>query len=191
VRDEFRGLYTKPLTDFVQEEMTKSVKLVEQAQQMIVALAFTGYTNGLALNRPDVARRFFALAEGVREKYHDEEKQRSVTLEASRQRAELLPFRLLKADALRQFMLAPPSAMPLRYKLRAWNGEGDLEVRRLLFDRVRPAVYAQAKAMGYDPARAFPEPPGMDEFRKNRAQRPPIRPPAAAPGEVRPEAGHK
>jgi hypothetical protein len=158
---------------------------------MIVALAFTGYTNGLALNRPDVARRFFALAEGVREKYHDEEKQRSVTHDASRQRAELLPVKFLKADALRQFMLAPPSALPLRYKLRTWNGEEDVEIRRLLFDRLRPALYAQAKAAGYDPARAFPEPPGMDEFRRTRPKGPPIAPPAPGPGEVRPEARRK
>jgi len=190
-RDEFRGLYTKPLNEFVQEEMTKSIKLVEQAQQIIAGLAFTGYANGLAQNRPDVARRFFALAEAARDKYHEEEKQRSVTHDASRQRAELLPVKFLKADALRQFMLAPPSAVPLRYKLRAWNGEEDLEIRRLLFDRLRPALYAQAKAAGYDPARAFPEPPGMDEFRRRRLQGPPIAPPAPGPGEVRPEAQRK
>jgi hypothetical protein len=176
VRPEFASLYTKPLTEFVTQEMVKNIHTIEQAQEIVSGLSFQAFSRGYALGRKDVANRFFNQAQAVHQAYQADYHRLNPLL--SRKQSDLLPFKDLVSDAFSQFLAAPTRAVSLRFKHRVWESV-DLELRRSAFDRARPILYLQAQEARYDPAQLFPEPPGMDEYRRSTA--PPKPPEETAP----------
>ncbi len=79
-------------------------------------------------------------------------------------RLRLPPFNEMRGDALRDFLVYTPS---LLLRATVWQAE-DTEIKRFAWRDPDVAAYlkAQCEARGYDDTKAFPEPPGMAEFRK-------------------------
>ncbi len=101
-----------------------------------------------------------------------------------RQRLPL--FNDMRADALRDFLVYGPSfykradvernalmnAPSLLLRVAVWQAESD-EIKRMVYNEPRLVEFLreQCEALGYDFAKAFPEPPGMEEFRKTHPPR--------------------
>lgn len=81
----------------------------------------------------------------------------------------LPPLDAMRADALAQFMTGTPSLLA---RVAVWEAI-DVPVRQQVYDLPEfvPYLKAQCEAEGYDFAKAFPEPPGMDEYRKAHPRR--------------------
>jgi len=84
---------------------------------------------------------------------------------AGRHRMALPPFNRMYADALGLFMAGAASPVG---KARAWRN-APVEIKQPVYDRMHERLATLAKRAGLDPAKAFPEPPGMAEYRKNKA----------------------
>jgi len=84
-------------------------------------------------------------------------------------RLSLPPFEEMKADALREFLVMIPS---LLVRVTVWQAM-DLPTRQAVYNdpRVVEFLRAQCEARGYDFAKAFPEPPDMEAYRKAHPQR--------------------
>jgi len=95
---------------------------------------------------------------------------------------ELPVFEAYVATALGNYLLNP--AVPVANKLRAWNSQAWAKskepIRENLFDGIKQHLYQWAMENGLDPKAAFPEPPDMEEFRKQKHQEE-IQPPVLTP----------
>lgn len=85
------------------------------------------------------------------------------------ERRKLQPMELIFRDSIESFMKEPPVA-PL-IKARLWKALW-LEQRQQVYDRLRPYFEAlcAAQTPEWDPAAAFPEPPGMEEARQREIE---------------------
>jgi len=91
------------------------------------------------------------------------------------ERRKIPPLRVMRRDSIEQFLQAPE--FDSYFKVRLWQAL-DLEGRQLTWDRLRP-YFAQLCARQeppWDAARAFPEPPGMDEVRRQDRDYRPLTP---------------
>lgn len=86
-------------------------------------------------------------------------------------RLRLPPFIDMQADCLRSFLSFPPidEGVTLR-KARLWLGI-PIEIKQRVYDDLYPMLVVECDQWGFDPAAAFPEPPGMREFRETFERR--------------------
>jgi hypothetical protein len=83
--------------------------------------------------------------------------------DAPTDRLAMYPFDEMHRQAIARFFIY--AQVPIRYKTRVWDLLS-LELRRSVYDLSIPALQAQCQATGYDTDKAFPEPPGMEAYRK-------------------------
>jgi hypothetical protein len=163
------GLYTKPLDDFVLDQILQGRKIIEQAQVIITGLAFNAFNQGLVNSDPEYSKRLLAQARIVFEKF--KATQRVNSPDVKQQQKELPPFGLMVMDAFANFLMQPSDVLPIRFKKRAWDSV-DSKFLLPIYDRVRPRLLEEAKRAGYaQPENVFPEPPGMKEYREARQKR--------------------
>lgn len=86
-------------------------------------------------------------------------------------RLRLPPFIEMQADCLRNFLSFPPidESVTLR-KARLWLGI-PIEIKQRVYDDLKPMLAAECEQWNFDPDAAFPEPPGMREFRETFERR--------------------
>jgi hypothetical protein len=77
----------------------------------------------------------------------------------------LPPFADMVADAFGQVLLAPEGSVTLMQKANIWANAQD-EIKQRVFDRVRGPLYEMAERLQFDPAKTFPPPPGMEDYRQ-------------------------
>jgi len=179
-------LYTMPLGEFVMRDIKEDITSVDTAKNVIDGLVTRALINGYFAGRPRAAQQALSKAREVHEYYQN--KQGYVTLGADRNRMALQPWGAMLADTLTRFLTSPPGAIPLGMKQRVWrnipdhNEDGSInELKQRVWDRVRQPLAEQvqrageAQPGGLSFAQRFPEPPGMDEYRKARqAAAPPL-----------------
>jgi len=81
-------------------------------------------------------------------------------------RRQLEPLRIMRRDALIDFLLSPQ--VPLLHRARLWRNV-DLDVRRMTHDYVIAQLteMCDGNVPPFETAKAFPEPPGMEEYRQS------------------------
>jgi hypothetical protein len=161
------GLYTKPLDDFVMADLKQGRTIIEQAMVIINGLIYNAFNEGLARGDKGYATRRLEQAKQVYELFKKE--QRVYSPDVDQQQKELPPFPRMVVDGFYRYMRQPPGAVPLRLKKRVWDGV-KLVFRQFVFDRIKEDLYKETVAAGFDPQKAFPEPPGMKAFRERIRQ---------------------
>ncbi|MCE9591782.1 MAG: hypothetical protein K8S99_14805 [Planctomycetes bacterium] len=152
--------YTKALDDVVYEETFRNLDLLYHARQFIDGMMIKAFNEGLMNNRPDVFNRFLGMAERVHKKFN--ENVRSVP-NAPQDPQGLPPFQRMLADGFVNFLQLPQVDALRRFRI--WSNTPP-DLRRGTYDRFKEVADKAATAAGLDPAKAFPEPEGMDEWRK-------------------------
>jgi hypothetical protein len=154
---ETKPLYLQGLDGFVRSQLAESVGSYSDAVYSIVALLTSGYVH-LATGWFDqytAAVENAALMHETYQKEHGDDR---------RGRQTLPLFADMRAYALGSFVVNP--AYPLLYRALAWNRE-QAEVKQRYYDLVAPSLKEQCEAEGVDMAKAFPEPPGVEQYRKD------------------------
>lgn len=96
-----------------------------------------------------------------------EQTQGNATPIAPQNRMSFPPFEYVWADTLNR-MLLTPYRIEMRRKLWANTPE---QIQRILFDKVKPMLYTLATDAGYDAAKMFPEPEGIEKYRADLKRR--------------------
>ncbi len=155
--------YQKPIEDFIHDNLIHNLDTYYVTQQFIQSMIINSITRGLVPGRGQVYERFLDLARAAHEKWNKgRETLRNGDL-VPRDRQKLLPFDQMVAEVFVDYMHA--ANMPSITRAEIWQATPD-ELRRRVFDRLEAGVRKIAAAEHLDPMKVFPEPPGMDLYRK-------------------------
>ncbi len=151
-------MYLQPLARFVVSDVADRLTSHKTATELMYSLFDRAYY-ALARNELTEHRGALAWARQVYDMYMKDKD----TMRGERQR--LPPFEHVKADALDRFLRF--AAVPLLYKARVWS-QVEVFSRQRVYDRVIGELrrVCEARNPPLDPAKAFPEPPGMEQYRK-------------------------
>ncbi len=158
--------YAQPLDEFVLSAVTEELGSLDDARSAVSNFVIQAIDEGLRNGRVELANRLFTQADRLHAWY--DRKWEDPTPNAPRRRMGLPPFNQMVADAFQRYMLLPPGARNPLEKARVWNNAPG-SLRRKVYDRIRTQLYEQAGTIGIDPERAFPEPEGMADYRRQRA----------------------
>ena len=150
-----KPMYLQGLDDFFQAELKESVDSYADAIYTITSLLTSGYVS-LASGWTNA---YTSAVEGASLLYKAYQKEHKDDI---RGRLTLHEFAYMRARTLQEFVLGP---YPLVYRSVAWNREQP-EIQRRCYDFVAPHLARHCEVLGMDVTKAFPEPPGMDAWRK-------------------------
>lgn len=145
----------KTFEEFIKAEEKEIVDNYQELRSLLASLMQSAHVY-LASGRGDL---FDANMSKARQLYDEYQKDR--TDEAGGRRA-LPPYEVIRANNLAQFVTDP--TWPLLLRTLVWSNERE-EFKRWAYDYVKDAVAEACAAEGYDVTKAFPEPPGMEQFR--------------------------
>jgi hypothetical protein len=148
--------YVGPLDEFVFSRIKDKIDTYNGALGTCQAILLNGYYSLIA-GWPDEYAAQVSLAEEIYRRYQADK------LEDPNARRTFPPFVQVRASMLISFLLMGDHTIYDR--VLAWQKEDD-EVKRHAYDYMSPYFGPMAEAAGFDPAKAFPPPPGMDEWRK-------------------------
>lgn len=153
-----QAMYMVPLSEFVLMGLKQELQTYHQANSLIRGWVQKHFRE-LALGNVQAANGSLATAQEFYGEYMGE-----TALDAE-DRRKFQPFRVMRADELKSFMTR--SDIPILYKVRLWR-RLELDATQLTWDYLNPYFekMCQAENPPLDPLKAFPEPPGMEEFRK-------------------------
>ncbi len=154
--------YSQTLENLVLGELTENIDLDEFTRQFIDSTLVRAFAEGLADNRLEVYERYVRLGQAVHQRF---QARAVATPIAPQQRMALLPFEQIQTETYIRFMQSPSA--PFLLRLRIWRNT-PLPLRQSSYDRLREPMLAQLNEAGLDPAKAFPEPSGMDPLRQRR-----------------------
>ena len=166
-RDKFK---TKPgneervemsIDELVMEQLEENSTVWTNRRQIVDALLRQAFLEGIAKGRPDVFNKFLALARDAFDRYKQNQ-WRNPTTDMDRM-ALAAEFRQLVESTFATLLKQPN--LPLILRSRIWH-RTDPSLRQFVYDEVRPIVEEHATLEKLDPKKVFPEPPGMEEYRK-------------------------
>ncbi len=158
-----KNTYTMPLADLVLREMYQNIDIMYYARQTIDGLVTQAIDKGLLASRPEVFNRFMSLAKSVYDKYQKESGGGAQTV-GDRTRMGLPKWPDLFAETYIR-MIRRPAPSPVT-PFRLWS-QTPPEIQRWVFDRLQGPMREMAQQVGFDPLVAFPEPSGMEQYRKD------------------------
>lgn len=150
----------KTLEEFIFAELSGNWDLMYNTRQFIDAMFNSAFQRGLTVNDRRTFDRFIWLAREAHNKYREKNDDPAAT--DTRARMSLPPFEQMLAESYLNFMRQPTLNPLMRF--RVWVFTPD-QLRRPVYDRLREPMRAMAVQGGLDPDKAFPEPPGMEEWR--------------------------
>lgn len=151
------GRYQAPLQDFVMRELQQDMGMLNTARPFVEAMLQRAFTQGLANGRTDVFNRYVALAQQMHASYQRE--RAAPTGTTDRDRLLMLPFSQTLAETYIAYMQLPQ--VPILERARVYANT-PLPLQQQSYARFRPQLVRDAGVMGFDPARLFPPPPGLD-----------------------------
>ncbi|MBI1373975.1 MAG: hypothetical protein GC159_14730 [Phycisphaera sp.] len=160
--------YAKTLKDFVMYETIRSEAMEDPdaARTAVNGYITRAFEQGYATGDVDQAEKLITMARQIHAFYQQKHAGSSQVFEGVRRRMDLPPFSDMLAQTFVVYMLQPvPSQEYTLHKSRVWKNADD-GLKRRTFDFIRPRLYPLVERMRFLPAVAFPEPPGMDEYRK-------------------------
>ncbi|MEE9211065.1 MAG: hypothetical protein V3U29_00250 [Phycisphaeraceae bacterium] len=158
--------YRKPFKQVVYDELEEDLGQFYGRRQMMDALLVRSFTQGLANARPDVFERFVGMARQMHKRF---QAKAIATPTAVQRRLQFVPFDQLLDESYIIFMRRADVQLMLRTRIWRYT---PLVLLRRVNDRLREVFDAQCRQVGLESATAFPEPPGMDKYRKQLPQRP-------------------
>lgn len=152
------------IEDFVASHMFDAAAAQVAPRVRVEMLLTRAWLQGMGSDRPDVARRFTALAEHVHESWAQRRVEHGAAGAASDE-----PMPSFDDLVLESFLavMRQPQIDP-RVRARVW-ANATVELRQEAFDALQETLRNHAAAAGFDPARAFPEPVGMQAHRRAEA----------------------
>lgn len=158
------GRYQLSLDELARQEWAENSDLKSDTLQFVNAMLNHAFGRGLALGRRDVFDRFVKASEVALANYQADKR---VTPTAPQHRLYWRPFDELLADEYAVYVTSPH--VPLLIRVRVW-ANAPLKLNQQVFDRIQQRLHQQvdAAADSFDPVRAFPEPPGMEQVRQSQ-----------------------
>ncbi len=155
-----RGTYSRTLPEFVFSQFQDNADMSSNNRQFIDAMLQRAFTAGLANGRPDIFNRFVEMAKMA----YDRQKSKGVAApNADQRRMDFLPFPELVATTYESYISTP--GIPLDFRARVWAMTPP-DLKQIVYDKVMLKIKPQFANTGFDVNRAFPEPPGMEAYRK-------------------------
>lgn len=166
------GRYTKTLEDQVLADLGENLENWDRTGAFIDAMMMLAFQKGLANNRTDVFNHHLDLGRKVLEKFERKAiADPRLAQGSTRARMRLGDFDKLLTSAFERFMTAPELDPLLR--VRVWRN-APLVLRQRVYDKMVAMLRSQMVQAGFDFDRAFPEPPGMAEYRQRYGQVTPL-----------------
>lgn len=174
--------FSKSLRDFVMDAFQENVDTYREANSAINALldaAFDQLTQGSLPRYTNLVN----IALDIHTNYMKEK------ADERSDRLRLPPFVEMQADRLREFMVEPAlSDTQMVRKARLW-AVTPINLKQRVYDDLQAPLKYYCDAFELDFAKAFPEPPGMAEWREknpprtmDRKETPEVETPAQQPG---------
>lgn len=157
------GRYLKPYDELLLQLMEDNLSLMYNTNAFIDATLERAFSEGYAENRPDVANKFISLAKRMFQKHQrDRVTSGKGTAYGTRERMGFGTFQELLIARFSDLMRNPGNSPMAR--ARIWRAVPlDSGLKQATYEKVYPVLAEHARAMGMDPERAFPVPPGMEE----------------------------
>lgn len=153
-----------PLEDFVKISWDDSFTY-NQVRAAVSQYIYSGLMQ-LAQGNTALYRLNRAQAESIHENWH---KDTAVT--GSSHKLAFPPISEIEADAVYDFLRQPPSSPGITLlKVGLWTNLY-LPTKQAVWDRVAETLKVECERQGFDLARSFPEPPDMEQYRKNNPDR--------------------
>lgn len=172
LRENFRDpdgsikeMYLKPIDHFVISEVRDQIDIFRGATDTINGLLYRAYTN-LATGQAEDFIKGFNRARYLWNSYMEKRKKDETP------RRQLPDFRRMARDQLEVFLKLP--TVGIVSKARLWQRlPADLQLRQAVWDQVSETLKILCSRMRppIDFAKAFPEPPNMEEYRKAHPRR--------------------
>jgi len=156
----------KTLHDYVMDGYldTAEVPGAREISLIIDALLSNAYAQ---LARNDISR----YARLVRQSQRFHESYMSDKQDAGSRRMRIPDFIDMQVDTFMAWLARPPSTPWITLtKVRLWH-RAPLFLRQSAYDRLLPGFEAECEAWQFELAQAFPEPPGMKEYRERHPDR--------------------
>ncbi|MFO0838696.1 MAG: hypothetical protein U1D55_09200 [Phycisphaerae bacterium] len=162
--------YLKPLHDFVMDsfwEITEGTMDQREAQGVVNNFLRLGL-NELADGNSAQYTAYTSKALDFYSQYNDRERTAERTVSK-----QLPPFVDMQTDAVTEILKTTAISPEQTYiKAQLWTYL-PIYLKQRVYDDVSDHLRAEADGWGFDPAKAFGEPPGMDDYRKQEGPRGP------------------
>ncbi len=152
---------SKTLRDFVMGNFVESIQTggVREFRLALDGLLTRAY-NDLAAGD---SGQYIRIVQRCRELYEQYMKDKRSQIMESK---ALFSFTDVQTDTLYAWLAQPvPTPMASLHKVRLWRA-APLYLRQGVYDELRPLFEAECTGWGFDVAEAFPEPPGMADYRR-------------------------
>jgi hypothetical protein len=162
----FNPAFSRSLPEFVDYYLRENVEGSAETRNTITARLVNSFE---ALMRGNLAEYNTLVMRAL--DLHSRFNQGRMTPQSDK--LQLPPFPEYQADVLRD-VLQRPALTPVitLSKVRLW-GSLPLYLKRAVYDRLAARLKQECEALGFDVERAFPEPPGMDAYRRKELERAP------------------
>ncbi len=162
--------YLKPLRDYVMDsffEITGGMMDQREAQTLVNALMGQAYEQLSQGNRPQYLA-YMTKALDVHTRYNDADRLKERTISK-----QLPPFSEMQADALGEVLRVTALSPDQTYmKAQLWKYL-PVYLQQRVYDDIAGTLASEADGWGFDAGKAFPEPPGMAEYRAQQGPRGP------------------
>ncbi len=157
------GRYLLPLDEHFQVELNSLIENLESARAYIAAMVQNGLTE-LAFNND--TRQFDRYMKAARDAYDLLMKQSVATTLTEQDRMALAPGAMFNNNVLSLMRVRSP----VEFRARIWR-RLPVNHRQQMWDILASRLKADAEEVGLNPALVFPEPEGMEAWRRNNPGR--------------------
>lgn len=156
--------FTLPLRDFVMGSLYTTIEGPRETERAVAELLFRAYDE-LADDDAATYNRYVRQAEKFYEAYM------AAKRGDSGPRMKLRPFPDYQIDIFYGWFTTPPvNAHVTARKARLWR-VAPPRLRQAVYDSLVDGLGTECNAWGFDPAKAFAEPEGMEQYRKDHPAR--------------------
>lgn len=175
---ELNPEFAKPLDAFVTDVFFETIEGGRETARALGGILLAAL-NELAEGNFTTYNRLVERARKLHARYQDEK------LTDISDSKKLPPFFDIQVDALRLWLSQPaPNQILTRLKASLWK-YAKIDQKQIVYDDLLPGLTEECAAWDFDVSKAFPEPPGMEEYRKANPGRGPAekRTPAITPAQ--------
>ena len=164
--DTFNPIFSTPLAQFVQNYLRENIEGSAERRNTITA-ALSRSFDELAMGNLAQYNALIKKAMDLHSKFNEDR------MTETTDKLQLPPFREYQADVLRERLKRPAiTPMVTLNKARLWRYL-PLYLKHPVYDELFAWLGRECEAVGFDAERAFPEPPGMEQYRKEKGRRGP------------------
>jgi len=162
----FNPYFARPLAEFVIETFMEDIDGWAPTRTAISALLARSFTELMRGNHA-LYNALVTKALDLHSRYNQGR------MSEDTDKMQLPPFRDYQADVLREWFRQPAYAAEVTVnKARLWRVL-PLYLKQAVYDDLLPMFRRECEAVGFDLSKAFPEPIGMEEYRKQAIRRAP------------------